>query len=382
MSDDFGAFNPFEEVENSTEDISEIDKISNAEKKQTEIEKTDKKNIELTGENYKDLDDDILDVDEEDTMWMIQRVSIGILKIAGILIFIIFIFWSIWGKERTSKEREFAKEKTTKQKVVKKQNPAKKTELNKIIPKINNPGFFEKLLKKNSKDDERLIPAVSIEDIKKGKPSVIINNKTLSPHTASVQIMAWNYWLEKNRLRVQKDTPGEVMIWKKNSTALFDIPFIEQVSGKNDTERKKKVFMLISTIESLLKRAEVLQTKLLLEINEFSAKTNMYQQEALQYENKFLNAMNQADPSGIDLFLKGKIEAEKKQTENGVETESRKILSEKIDSYAQVLINLREYLIANQRALIKDVQIVKFPEDPFHRIISISEWENLKLPQN
>ena len=310
-------------------------------------------------------------------MWMIQRVSIGILKIAGAVIIAGFIFWSIWGVETdTKKENNSIEEKITNKSLPKKKhikNDDKKSSNN--IEVENKEGIINKIFG-GKEDDKRIIPAVIV---KKDPKTNKVNNVNTSSHTAGVQIIAWNYWSEKDRLRKQKDTIGEVLIWTNNSSALFDVPFVNQVSGKNDLERERKVLVLISTVKELLKKAEFLQTKLLTEINEFSAKANIYHQDELIYEEKFLNAMNQSDPSGIDHFLEGKIEAEKKQTANGIEAESRKILSEKVDSYAQVLINLREYLIANKKALIKDVQVVAFPEDPFHRIISIEEWGNSGL---
>ncbi len=212
------------------------------------------------------------------------------------------------------------------------------------------------------------------------------NNKDFAgfsdAHPASIQIMAWNYWVEKNRLLGQKNTPGEVALWTKDAESLFDVPFAQQVTGQNDIEREKKVNALVLDTTNLLQRAENLQRKLSAEIADFARKEQQNLAKSTEYERLFLDAMNKSDPTGIDTYLEKKIEFEKKQTENGIQKESRQYLSEKIDSYAQVLMNLREYLIANRKALIKDVQVVQFPEDPFNRVIPLETWERLGVGGN
>ncbi len=233
--------------------------------------------------------------------------------------------------------------------------------------------MFSKSEEKDS--TEREIPAV--KDQIKSKPEQFNENKQ---HTASLEIMAWNYWIEQNRLLGQDESLGKAMILKKDMESLFDVALYDQVKGKNDVERERRVGKLINTVTSLLKRAEILQNKLLNEIYEFSAKEELYIREAIEFERKFLNAMNQSDPSGISKFLKEKIVAEKKQLESGIEAESRKMLFNKLDSYAQVLQDLHQYLMANKKALIKDVQVVNFKDDPFRRVLTIEEW--LDMPRH
>jgi hypothetical protein len=411
MTDEFGAFNPFDETEEtSVKTDVPVSEVSFEEAPNEDIAKEDQERLDEIEDEYKELDEDLLDVDDgEDTMWMIQRVSIGILKIVGVVGIVGLILWTIWGGDDNSSKTE---NKNPAKKIVKiekkknaKETDKKKKEINKKSRKEESGGFFSKLFsggnanenekkieksdKKNNKvetkkEEVREIPAVVYQNEanyvennqeKKSEQNFAENSST---NLATIQIMAWNYWLEKDRLLGQKNTPGEVALWTKDAESLFDVPFAEQVKGRNDFEREKKVKTLVTDSTNLLKKAENLQNKLLAEMREYEIKEKSYIAEATEYERLFLEAMNKSDPAGIDQFLAKKIEAEKKQLENGIEKESRQYLAEKIDSYAQVLVNLREYLIANRKALVKDVQVVQFPEDPFHRIIPLETWKQLR----
>jgi hypothetical protein len=391
MTNDFGAFNPFEETENTENDSVEKSEVSFEDDiHQQEVEEADKEKLEEIEDEFKELDSELLDIDEgEDTAWLIQKVIIGILKIAGILGIIVFVFWSIWGgvpdpSEKKSSDKKIEKVEKKKESIVKKnQNPAKKIliekkEVSKKAAK-DKEGFFDKLFSKSKKKEgtQSEIPAVKNQK-RTTKTTKEFNKNKL--HNASIEIMAWNYWTEQNRVLEQDASLGKAMLLKKDMESLFDVSLYDQVKGKNDITRERNVNKLINEIVGLLERAEVLQNKLLREIYEFSEKEKLYIKEAIKYERKFLNAMKQSDPSGIGGFLKEKISAEKKQTESGIEAESRKILFNKLDSYAEVLQDLHQYLIANKKALIKDVQVVDFENDPFHRVLSIDEW--LNMPQN
>ena len=424
MTDEFGAFNPFEEVEEtsnnervSDEDTSEKKSSSEAEMPKTEDQKSstqqkDEARLSEIEDEYQELDEDLLDIDDgEDTLWMIKKVSVGILKIIGAIGIIVLILWIIWGGD-DSIDKSITKSPAKKIEKIESQKVAKpiSAKKSKSTQKQNKKegGFFSKLFGGNNNSPVSTSKKEPITDLQETKsnntvnenknsrktPAVVYqNNKTQTIDTenhknrnfagnatnlATVQIMAWNYWLENDRLLGQKNTPGEVALWTKDAESLFDVPFAEQVKGRNDFEREKKVNTLVTETTKLLQRAENLQTKLLREQREYEAKEKSYIAEATEYERLFLEAMNKSDPAGIDQFLAKKIEAEKKQLENGIEKESRQYLAEKIDSYAQVLVNLREYLIANRKALIKDVQVVQFPEDPFHRIIPLETWEQLR----
>ncbi len=97
MVDDFGAFNPFEETEKD-DSVEKSEVVFEEEVHRQEVEEADQEKLEEVEDEFKELDDELLDVDDgEDTMWLIQKVVIGILKIAGILGVVIFLFWSIWG---------------------------------------------------------------------------------------------------------------------------------------------------------------------------------------------------------------------------------------------------------------------------------------------
>ena len=407
MTDEFGAFNPFDETddknpeqEESINDHSGEESLNNL-SHQKKVEQADQAKLDEIENEYKELDKDLVDIndDEEDTLWLIQNVGVSILKIIGILAILGLVLWSIWGGGPSSKEKPKIVAKEA-EKLILNKNTTKKPDLSKsssVKEKKTSQGFFSKLFSggketksssNSKKKNNSKLPSQNIKNSEQ-KPINKIDTKTIAidknpaknfqPNLASVQIMAWNYWLEKERLLGQKNTPGEVALWTKDTESLFEIPFIEQIRGKSDFEREKKLNNLMLNSTKLLQRSENLKVKLQAEIKEYKRKEEKSIKEATKYEQMFLNAMNKSDPVGIDQYLAKKIAAEKKQLENGIEKESRQYLVEKVESYSQVLMNLREYLVANRQALIKDVQVVQFPEDPFNRIVPFQTWEQMKM---
>jgi len=314
------------------------------EEPETETEIKDEKKLEEPENQFEDLDEDLTDIEEStDTVWLLRRVGVGIIKTLLILGGIVLVGWLIWGGSDTSNDIKTPSVKPVIEKPVeKKETPAKKVR----VPE-----------KKKQEDVEN-----------KQTSSVVAMS------AAGRSLSTWNYWMETQRISGQKGTPAKVLGWKREVEILFEIPFPSQIDGSTPVIRDIQVGRLLQRIEYLLSRADKLQDQLAQDIIEFSNKADVSREASLIAEQEFLDALQNSNPVGISFILDRKIEAEKLLQKNAIDAEVRRIFTEKISEYTLILENLQTVLVANRAAIVQDIQVVNFPADPFVRVISPGDW--------
>ncbi len=317
-----------------------------AEEPLTEVEDEDEKNMEKAENQFDELDEELVDVHESaDTIWLLRRVGIGILKVLLIFGGIALLAWLIWGDNKTIK-----------------------SDLEKV-----KEAKIEKSIKKVTETVKENIPEIKIvENTQMANPETPLK---MLPHPGGLNLASWNYWLETQRLQDQDGTPGDVMRWKRDVESFFEIPLQEQVQGANNIERSHKVAQMIYKIDVLLQQAEVLQSILAVEISDYTTRSNYAKEQSLANEELFLEAMKSSDPVSIGYFLGQKADFEKDVQLYAVEAEGRKIFSEKISQYTQTLANVKTAVTANRKALEQNIKVVNFPADPFGRVIPASQWQ-------
>ncbi len=327
-----------------------------AEEPETEVEAQDEEKLEQAENQFDDLDEELVDVHESaDTIWLLRRVGIGLLKTILILGGIGLLVWMIWGDNKNIRsELNRAKDVNMANSVGK-----IKDKLKDIVPDINSVDIFD------TPETTDPVPAETTTlPVRQGK----------TIHGGGLNLASWNYWMESQRMRGQVGTPGDVMRWKRDAETLFEIPFPDQISGANSITRSHNISRLLEKIESLLLRANFLQNTLQLEIADFSGKSNYAQELSLIAEQQFINAMSASDPTNIGTYLNQKADAEKDVQRHAVAAEGRRIFSQKILSYTQVLTNVQTAVTVNRQALEQNIQVVGFPADPFQRVIPMEQW--------
>ena len=353
--------NPFESTSDTTTDsISESNVVQQTpavekepliltEESETQTEVKDEQELEQPENQFDDLDEDLSDLDEStDTVWLLRRVGIGIIKALLVLGGLGIVGWLIWGGANTSTKTI----KTTIGTSVEKSVDSVKKEIT---------TFTEKQTKKSQtkKGDEM--------------PQIQTSNAEISFSGQSLTL--WNYWLETQRITSQKGLSVDVLRWKREVEILFEIPFPQQINGENTISRNYQVGILLQRIKSLLSRESFLQTRLAQDIVEFSSKATHAKEASIKAEQEFLVALQNSNPVGISGILDKKIEAEKMLQQYAVDAEAREIFAQKISEYTLVLSNLQTVLTANREAIVQNIQVVNFPSDPFNRVISPRSWE-------
>lgn len=318
------------------------------EQPETPTEIADEKKLEQPENQFDDLDQDLTDLEEStDTIWLLRRVGIGIIKALLILGGLGIMGWLIWGGSTSEST-------------------------------VSLPAVEKKVEKVIEKSIETVIPVKEEKKPKKNdapeKLEITFSKATFS--AAGRSLSAWNYWLESQRVVSQKGVSAEVLLWKKDVEILFEIPFVDQINGENPISRNYQVGILLQRIDSLSLRATDLQAQLARDITEFSEKAAQAKDTSTIAEQAFLSALKNSDPVGISDILEQKIEAEKMLQQYAVDAEARSIFSQKVSEYNLILLNLQTVLVANRDAIVQNIQVVNFPADPFQRVLSPDSWES------
>ena len=309
----------------------------------TEVEEKDEENLVQSENQFDELDEDLSDLEEStDTVWLLRRVGIGIIKALFILGGLGLIGWLIWGG-------------------------GDKLDLKKTKEEI--PLVIQSVREK--------IP--SVKDIfTQPKQSVEGDINTSSVVLQSAEgrsLVLWNYWMETQRLANQEGILADVLIWKREVETLFEISFPQQINGETAILRDYQIGRLLQTIERFISHAGVLQQRLSQDIVEFSAKAAVAQNISVAVEQEFINALRNSNPEGISEILDKKIAAEKDLQKFSIDAEARQIFVQKISEYWLVLENVQTALTMNRAAIAQDIRVVNFPSDPFGRVISPEAWQ-------
>lgn len=350
--------NPFEsDSDTTTNSISEQNVVQSPpevekapstlmEDSKTQVEMKDEEELEQPENQFDDLDEDLSDMEEStDTVWLLRRVGIGIIKTLLILSGLGVVGWLIWGGTNTS------------------------------LPDINTvETSVEKSVDSVKREVEIFTKKKKDEEIKKIDENIQNAASEAQISTSGRSLSTWNYWIESQRITSQKGLSADVLLWKRAVEVLFEIPFPQQINGENPISRNYQVGILLQRIESLLSRESLLQTRLAQDIVEFSSKAIQAKKESTKAEQEFLVALQNSNPVGISGILDKKIEAEKMLQQYAVDAEAREIFTQKISEYSLILYNLQTVLTANREAIVQNIQVVNFPSDPFNRVISPDSW--------
>lgn len=317
------------------------------EEPETKTEVADAQALEQPENQFDDLDEDLTDLEEStDTVWLLRRVGVGIIKALLILGGLGIVGWLIWGGADTSEP--LPRPDTTIEKLVEKPIDSVKEEVQMLTKKET---------EKNETSPEKQNSVTEAE--------ITLAGRSLS---------TWNYWLESQRITSQKGVSADVLLWKREVEILFEIPFAQQINGENSISRNYQVGILLQRIDSLLLRESTLQERLVQDIAEFSSKAAQSKEESTRAEQEFLAALQDSNPVGISGILDEKIEAEKFLQQYAIEAEAREIFAQKISEYRVVLANLQTVLTANREAIVQNIQVVNFPLDPFNRVLAPDSW--------
>ncbi len=285
-------------------------------------------NNERNEENEKneevESEDELIVEEEEDFFWVVQRVVWGIVKTVFILGLIGFFVWIIWGPDKKSFS-ELEKAKSVVLEVSKEKGVSIQKE--KLLPR------------KYISPADRLIELEEMFDPANQKSSIISS-----------------------------------VLWLEKAGAFLNKSAFELIPSSVPQIRKQRVEFVLKEIRQLIEYSEVIQGRVMQEINAFSQRSKQANEDSVLNETAFFEALRHFEGVEAEIFLAQKVDAEKLVMANSTFASGRKILLQNIQRYDKRLRSLYENVEANKEALIHDVRVVDFPESTLEIILSPREW--------
>ena len=274
-----------------------------------------------------------------DFFWILQRILWGILKTGFILGLIALTIWLVWRPEKTGEEET--------------SEPAKVAETNVPIK-----------LSKETPTAEK--PAVETEQ----KIPV-----TGTLQRGAVLAGEWAEWMEKVDTFEQGHPFVFALDWLKSAFVFFQVPTEELIRGDTKEERQVRIDGVLSQMWKLIDDSYRLRLLLQQELSTLTVTVSEEQDKVSTAENAFLASFRNFDARTAQIALDQNIEAQKALVENKSNLEAKKLALSNMEQYDKFLRNMYQNIRANRTALIENIQIVFFPNDPFHQILTPAEWQ-------
>jgi len=290
------------------------------------------KKVIHTGQTTLDYIDDILGKEfeaEEPFFWVFQRWIWSVLKFFSIFGIIAFFIWIVW-------------------------SPKESLEKTKItLPK--NP-----------------ISVVKPKEVSK----VLVPPVTTSSTKDVILAAQWNDRIEIIQAQKLASLPTNGLFWVKQASAFFDIPAQLFVDGDSPQARKKKIESTLQGIEKLLEQSKDLLKNFNTQIAGFDQKISQEEQTAQEKGKAISAAFANKNAAQAEQLLSEKITAEQGIAILSNEMKWYKTVFFEVEKYDRGLQAFHENIVANKDALIQNVRVVTFPNDPFSR--TYLNWELMK----
>lgn len=312
-----------EALDNSSETIPEM----------SELEKSAER---VTDSVLATLDESGHELDTEEdgnVFWLIQSALWNIVKSLLAIGIIVFLLWVIWGESTDIR-----------------------------LPSFSSP---KEVVKEKIEKGKQAIE-------KKAKPKKIPENSQSVIQSKSYQSVVatrWNMWLGERYRKSVRDVFGKATLALKDSDDLFSYPLALQIKGQSDTERARKVEALLKKINGLLSRYQEISGIFEFQIAQYSENLPLLSEDSLLAESQFLDSVKERRGDHLSSYIDRKIRNGNIQYENQNQIWARQVLLAEINRYRLALENLKANIETNKKALIQDVQVHEFLNDPFERVV-------------
>lgn len=324
---------------------------------------------DLTTTESTEEDDHLLE-DDGDSFWVIQRFVWGAIKTLLLLGAIGLVLWLIWGNENF-----------------------KLPAINIKLPSIERPKDTKPEQPKPSKQDPsenfRQEPAGSLPKIMNystSKPLRVKNPRQLSDLSWSAA--KWNLWVhtqsQANKgtqstsnntgsgipytVSTSGQTTKESVKWLRDAEKFFAVKPLNWVTGDNPSKREAELNRMIRTIDYLIKRSTTLKSALRIEMAQYRQAATTEQSQISTAEDRINRELDKLQGEELSTFMRQKIMAENQKFSAETESWLRSSLLQKIETYELPLKNIKQNAQTNRQAIIHNIKVTNFPNDPFRRI--------------
>lgn len=325
-------------------------------------------------------DDDLLvNEDEEDFFFLLQNIFWGAMKSLFIVFVLVAILWIIWKKD-PSEEKTLIP-------ISEVETPGQEDPLPTVSgqEETNLPWWKTLFAKDETKKEEPKTDEVTVNQPKTIDPIEPLPSKQTNPSTnplkqfistenAATEAARWHIFLEKQRLFELENNLTEGSLWIRKTQSLYTVGFPQQIKGANPIQRKQSIQALLGNLNNLLTESFRIRTQLYTAKIEFAQKSEQAF-NAVNILQERINTLLQTNRSEtIPTLTEQKAEYAKIQSFNQTNLDTYDYFILYIEQYDRSIREIYEVIYANQDAIAHNIRVVDFPTDPFHSVLTPTEW--------
>lgn len=299
-----------------------------------------------TSQTAETINDELLVEQDGDFFWVLQRIIWSIVKIGLVLGVIAFLIWIIWGSEGNELGETFKEQ---------------KQKLEQGIQKT------KKGLTTNKKEVDQSTPLKQIQ-----QEFIIL------PERSALIAAQWHEWIEKMRTFQQKELIFQSLRWMDRAEAFFALPTEQLISAQETARRAVQVEVVLRDIRSMLEESDFIRRDIIGQITEFNQNIALEKSRAIQARTTLETTLQDVREEYSEKILIEKVQADQHITDYTSQLEVRHFLLRNMENYDKALRIVYDNIIANQKAIVENIQVVVFPGDPFRRLLTPTQWESIR----
>ena len=352
-----GTENPFENSNKETPATPTPPVVQMSAPTEALVEQKEEK-IPEEGEVVDESGNELLIENDGNVFWIFQKVAWSFLKMALVVGVIGLLIWIIWRPSN---------------------NP---------LNKIHNPINVEESVKRETKKvvpEKKKESQKKVEKVKASKSKKV--KEKLDEKVPTVSALAENYayktslwadWMENMRQAQNAQILSRSLYWAKRAEGFFDLTTADLLSSEDTVVRAKNIDGTLLKLRGLLEESKGIVMTLDSEQNRASAQSRASEAGMLEADRQLSLSIEVFDGDKAELLL-----AEKSRLYQDFVTQNAKVTAyyytlNRVQSLIPMLQGIHDNILANRQVLIDNVQVVGFPQDRFHRILTPAEWKQMR----
>lgn len=284
-------------------------------------------------------DESLVVENDGDFFWLLQKAVWTFVKILFLFGGVILIIWVIWGDKE--KEEGLAPTTENSQEEEQKHPP--------VIPQ-----------KEASKEKEGENKAVGSEP-KTETTETVVETKSDSQNTKQEVVL--------------RDDVGIYLDWAFRTKNFFETEMDTEIWGTNIAVRNQRMDSFLGKIQKLVGESVTLRKQLVMKINAYYSGIEQSNKMIAYHTARLNEGLQLVRPSEVETHLYQKIALQKQREQYQVFFDTNRYVLQVMEIYDRAIRDVYEKARINRDAIVKNVRVVRFENDPFQRVLTPAEWQ-------
>ncbi len=323
-----------------------------------EVEETQTLSTEEESVVKDEGEEELLIENDGNVFWLFQKVVWSVLKMVLVVGAIVLMAWIIW---RPGK------------------NPLDKVHqpLNREVgigreQKVKEP----KSSRAKEKKEEKQVPVEEVVEEKKEEVKTEVPTLSALPENYAYKAGLWANWIEDTRQVQNAHILSRSLYWTRKAEGFLRLTPNDILISDDLQVRADRIDSLIESLRGMLDESKGLMMTLNAELDSASNQSRASEAGMLDHDRLLSSSIEALDGDMAEEML-----VEKSRLYQDFVAQNSKITAyhytlNQVQSMIPLLRDIHDNLLSNRQVLIDNVQVVGFPADQFHRILTPAEWQS------